>query len=322
MIPVVDFHCDLLLYLGSDPKRTPDDPICRCSYPQLKKGGVKLQILPICETISDSSKVGDKQIEIFSKLPSAFETIRFKSQLNDLSKREKIGVMLAIENASAWCDEEDDLEKRFERLEEVEREISKIVYISLTWNFENRFGGGALTTIGLKEDGKRVLDFLHGRRTAIDFSHTSDALAHDILTYIDQNQLDIPLMASHSNSRLIHDVPRNLPCEFIREIFKRQGVIGLNTIRSFVGEKPEAFNSHVAHLRGLGGKTGVCLGLDFFYENDLAACFRKTSDQLFFPGLTDSSCYPALFALCDPSIVEGISHQNALSFLERYILVS
>ena len=231
--------------------------------------------------------------------------------------------MLAIENASAWCDEEDDLEKRFERLEEIEREISKIVYISLTWNFENRFGGGALTPVGLKEDGKKVLDFLHGRRTAIDFSHTSDALAHDILTYIDQKRLDIPLMASHSNSRLIHDVPRNLPCEFIQEIFKRRGVIGLNTIRSFVGERrglqlpcgpPEAF-------RGL--RPGFALVWTSFMKTIWRPA-SKTSDQLFFPELTDSSCYPTLFPFATPLLWRGsaikmpfLSLSDTSSFLKR-----
>ncbi len=326
MTPVIDFHCDLLLYLGAESDRTANDLICRCAYPQMRQGGVKLQILPISETIPDSSAIGDTQVKIFHQLAQEYpyEIIRRKEQLENFAERKKIGILLAIENASTWCDEEDDLEKRFKRLEEIEKEISKVVYISMTWNFENRFGGGALTNVGLKEDGQRLLDFMHGRKTAVDFSHTSDALAADILNYIDKKNLDIPIIASHSNSRLIHDVPRNLPDEFINEIFKRKGIIGLNTIRYFIGnpeDAPVKFAEHVDHLLDLGGKKQICLGLDFFYENDVAACFRKSPEQLFFPEFSNSSCYPELFALCPPSVVEGLSHQNALSFL-NHILVS
>lgn len=323
MIPVVDFHCDLLLYLGGDPKRTASDLICRCAYPQMREGGVKVQILPISETVPDSSASGDTQVSIFQKLPHEhFEILRRLEQLENIAQRKKIGILMAVENASTWCDDEDDLKKRFERLEEIEKQISKVVYISLTWNFENRFGGGALTSVGLKEDGKRLLDFLHGRKIAVDFSHTSDALAAGILNYIDQKKLAIPIIASHSNSRAIHDVPRNLPDEFIVEIFKRKGIIGLNTIRYFVGnpeDAPAKFAEHLAHLVKLGGKEQVCLGLDFFYENDVAAHFRKSADQLFFPELSDASCYPKLFAYCLPSLIEGLSHQNALSFLKTII---
>lgn len=328
MIPVFDFHCDLLLYLQGDSARTPFDPICRCAHSQMKKGGVKWQILPISETIPDSSEDGERQIAIFSELPKKFpEQYRIMRKANDQTN-DAIGILLAIENASIWCSDEDDLESRLKRLGEIDREVAKIVYISMTWNFENRFGGGALTTVGLKEDGKKLLDFLHGKKIAVDLSHTSDSLARDLLNYIDQKNLKIPVIASHSNCRSIHDVPRNLPDELIGEIFKRDGVIGLNTIRSFVckpEEGVEKFVDHLAHCIDLGGEKKICLGLDFFFEEDVAGHLRKSTDELFFREFPNSSCYPKLLQLCQgryPSIIEGISHQNALHFLKRFILVS
>lgn len=306
MTPIFDFHCDLLLYLQGDTNRTPYDPECRCSFPQMEKGGVKWQILPISETIPESSEEGERQIALFAKLP-----------------KNQIDFMLAIENASIWCSEEDDLENRLNRLAEIDRDVSKIVYISLTWNFENRFGGGALSPTGLKEDGKRLLVFLHGRKIAIDLSHTSDRLAFDLLHYIDQNRLDIPVIASHSNCRRIQDVPRNLPDELMQEIFKRGGVMALNTIRSFVGSQPEKFLDHLAHCIKLGGEKQICLGLDFFFEGDVAPHLRKSASELFFDTLPDSSCYPQLLKMCQkrfPSLIEGLSHQNALHFVKNIIL--
>ena len=63
---VIDLHCDLLGYLAMSPDRTPEDPIVRCSLPQLKAGNVKTQVLAISsETNYTSLNFGLKQLEAF-----------------------------------------------------------------------------------------------------------------------------------------------------------------------------------------------------------------------------------------------------------------
>lgn len=277
---VVDLHCDLLYYLLNDPKRTPKDPQARCSFPQLKEGGVSLQVLPIFSV--DSSVEGEKQIALFQQLPKDIKTV------------------IAVENASAICSDEDELQ--LERFTQI-----KPLYISLTWNFENRFGGGAKTNVGLKEDGKVLLEYLQGKNIAIDLSHTSDQLAYDILKY------DVPIIASHSNCRKICNVPRNLPDELIQEIIKREGIIGVNIIRYFVGDRIEDFAKHVSHIIDLGGENHLALGCDFFYEKDLG----KTQDEVYFPGFSDATCYPRLLELLEAHIIEGISHKNINMFCKK-----
>ena len=73
------------------------------------------------------------------------------------------------------------------------------------------------------------------KKIAIDLSHTSDFLAHDILNYIDKMGLNVRTIASHSNFRKIAEVVRNLTDEIAKEILKRGGVIGFNLFKSFVG---------------------------------------------------------------------------------------
>ncbi len=331
---IIDFHCDLLLFLQSGPDRTAEHFESRCSYPQLTEGGVKIQILPIfTEGGSRSSKNGREQVEIFRNLPirypHQFSVVQRIEDLETLHNKQTVATMLAVENASSFCSEDDDLLTQWRWLEEVNRSVGKIAYISLTWNFANRFGGGALTKTGLKDDGKKLLELMDGKKIPVDLSHASDALAHDIFTYIDQKQLDVPIIASHSNCRSITKVPRNLPDELIREIIKRDGLIGLNMIRYFVaseGEKPNKFLDHLHHLVTLGGEKNVCFGLDFFCENDVHPIYRKPPEKLFFPDFQNSSCYPQLLEMIQnvkfssEDLVSNISSLNALRFLKKLFL--
>jgi membrane dipeptidase len=326
---IADLHCDLLWYLSLDPKRTPYDLEARCAVPQLKEGRVKLQVLPIfVETNGDSVASGEKQAQAFKSLPASypdvFKFLRFKSDLDELSQQDNIGILPAIENASAICSETEDLSIGLERLTALQRKVGKLLYVSLTWNTENRFGGGAHSKVGLKEDGKELVDYLCSKGIAVDFSHTSDYLAYDLLNYIDKKGLSLPLMASHSNMRAVCNVPRNLPDDIAKEIIKRQGVIGINFIRYFLGaESPVSFAKQLEHVLQLGGEQAVCLGADFFCIEDLPLEMQKPLDVLFFPSFNHAGSYSRLIELwkkelgLDLRIMAKISSENLLSFIKK-----
>ena len=297
---IADLHCDLLCYLQRDPKRTPHDRAVRCSIPQLREGGVKVQTMAIfSETTPGSSENGWAQAEIFRQLSLKYSDDFFllrKSEDIEAIPLGKIGIIPAIESMSALCGEKDDLEAMLERVDLLLKQIGKILYVSLTWNTENRFGGGALTNVGLKDDGKRVLSYLDERGIAIDLSHTSDRLAYDILNEIDRQELKIQVLASHSNMRTIANFPRNLPDEISREIIRREGVIGLNFIRYLLGkESPSNFAKHVEHLLFIGGAKHMCFGADFFYHGDFS--LGKSVDELFFSDYDNASTYNKMIDL-------------------------
>lgn len=320
---IIDLHCDLLSYLEGHSQRTPYDLAARCAIPQLRQGAVKLQTLAIfTQTKPGSVQKGLNQVRLYQELPLLCpkDLIHYSSQWNLQSSW--IAILMAFENASGFCEENEPLQEGIKRLNHFIKEVAKPLYISLTWNTENRFGGGALTQAGLKEDGKHLLEELHHKQIAIDLSHASDALAYEILDYIEGQRLQIPVMASHSNARAVTSVPRNLCDEIAQEIFRRGGVIGLNLYQSFIGESEDFLVKHIAHWLELGGKDHIALGADLFYESDLPPTDRH-SKEAFFKNYQDASCYGRLLSFLqkelklETSLLEKFAYQNALEFIHK-----
>lgn len=327
---IADLHCDLLSYLQVDSSRTPYDKETRCAVEHLRAGPVKLQTMAIfTETHAGSSDLGLEQAELFKLLPgrypSDFQQLQGPEQLKPLLNSDRIGILAAIENASSFCEEEEPLSAGLERLLLFFGKIGRPLYISLTWNTENRFGGGADTQVGLKTDGKELLNFLHQKQIAIDLSHASDPLAHDILNYLEAKNLRVSILASHSNARAAVNLPRNLPSEIIQAIVKKKGLIGFNFVRPFVGISPESgFTAHLEEFLKLGAENCLCFGADFFYEEDLPKqSLAKAPEGWFFEGYGDSSCYGKVLDLwgkrlaLSESLLAQFAYQNLFHFIDQ-----
>lgn len=328
-IPVVDLHCDLLAYLNEQPGRGPYDPAPRCSIPQLRAGHVEFQVLAMFGTTGENSnQIGPGQSRIFQRMmddhADAFVAVKSLADVRALPEG-RTGVIAAVENASVFCGEEDTLSEGLERFEEMERRVGRLLYVTMTWNHENRFGGGnGAPDVGLKDDGRTLLEYLSGRRIALDFSHMSPRLAREALEFIDCKRLDLPVLASHSCFAALREHARNLPEDVAREIIARDGLIGLNFLRIFLGEPPGSFVAQVRHALELGGAKNYCFGADFFAVEDLSPDHRsKAPDGLFFPDFEDSSCYPRLLdqlageVPCGQELLLDLAHRNFYRFLER-----
>lgn len=326
--PIFDIHCDLLIYLTEDNSDINTTTDIGSSIPFLKKGNVKLQTMAIfVPTEPESHKLGIQQSEIYKNLitnksaASGLYSIE-KEHLHSVQNREGIGTVVAIENASAFCDEEMRLTEGFENLESIIKNVGKLFYISLTHHAENRFGGGNYATAGLKNDGKALLDYMSGRNIVLDFSHTSDALAYDMLTYLAKQNLDIPIIASHSNYRHVWDHPRNLPDEIAKEIINQNGLIGVNFLRSFLNtENPDALYDHIAHGISLGGNDAICFGADYFYTGTDPDPSRL---PYYYPTHQDASHYPDITAEIErrfgSEMADKIASQNVIRFLEKLFI--
>jgi membrane dipeptidase len=319
---VADLHCDLLCYLAEDDKRTVNDDVSRCSLAQLKRGNVVYQTLAVyTQTGKKSVTSAEKQFTLFQTLPKLYPTDFARlTELQLPSSPDRVYIAAAIENASGLCNESESLENGFTRFDRYRKTAGPILYISLTWNHENRFGGGNLSQKGLKPDGEALLDYLDGTKISVDLSHTSDALAYDILNYIDKKRLNITPIASHSNFRAITDVPRNLPDDLAKEIIKRGGIIGLNLFKPFVGKKcPEDFTRQVDYARSLGALDQYCFGADFFYDGDLPASLYPF--PFYHESFATSACYPDLIKYLNEVFtkqeLEKIAYKNVASFFNR-----
>lgn len=328
-VVVADLHCDLLWYLSLDSKRTPHDLEVRCAIPQLKAGNVKVQTMAIfAETTAGSSESGWKQAEVFKELPKEypkdFVFLKNPEQFDGLFREDRVGIIAAVENGSAICGEGDDLDDALDRLTAFQKKAGKLLYASLTWNSENRFGGGAFTKIGLKDDGKRFIDYLSRTGIALDLSHASDHLAYGVLEYIDKEKLALAVMASHSNMRTVADFPRNLPDDIAKEIIRRNGLIGINFIRYLLGRETHlSFCRQIKHLVGIGGSKSVAFGADFFFNGDVALAHRKPESELFFSGFDHAGRYPNVIELlCKDgglpgALVRDVCSGNFIDFFNR-----
>ncbi len=321
---IIDLHCDLLCYLEGEPHA---HPYAReeigCSIPSLKAGNVGLQVLAMYTATEKGSVTSAiNQSRIFKKLLTEnsddFTLANEAGDIDELSN-EKIGIVAAIENASGFCEESDDLDTGFKNLEEIISNTSRILYITMTHHMENRFGGGNYSDAGLKDDGKVLLEYLNGRKIAIDFSHTSDALANGILDHIDKMGLDIPVLASHSNFREIFEHPRNLPDEIAKELIRRGGLIGMNFVRAFVhNDNPDVLYDHIDYGFSLGAEKAISFGADFFHAGSHP---DPTRIPFFHKEHESADRYPDIIDELSKRLtteqVEKMANGNVLNYLKR-----
>lgn len=320
--PVIDLHCDLLSYLTRPNASIYDSNEIGCAVPLLQKGNVKLQVLAIFAPVEPQSHdYGLEQSEIFRNLAEEEnELYQFEHlDLETFTSNENVGMVASVESGSAFCDETISLKEGFKNLERIIDRVGNILYLSFTHHAENRFGGGNFASAGLKNDGKALIDYLHGRNIALDFSHTSDALAYDMLNYISKQNIKVPVIASHSNYRTVFGHLRNLPDEVAKEIVHQQGLIGLNFVRAFVNpEEADALTQHVAHGLHLGGEGAVAYGADYFYT-------KSHPDQsripFYFKEHDNAGNYPEINEGLEQQFgreqTQRISFQNAFNYMQR-----
>jgi microsomal dipeptidase-like Zn-dependent dipeptidase len=296
-LPIADMHCDLLSFMAKVPDANPfSKEQIACAFPWLQEGGVRMQVMAIYTDInSESMSQATKQADGFAELliKEKDTAIRFdKDFFSDFQEKSQIGIIASVENAACFGSENAKWPEIYHQFDSILKKVGQLAYISLTHHTENRFGGGNYTEgIGLKEDGKRLLDYMAGKRIPVDLSHTSDLLAEGILKYIDRHHLPIPVIASHSNFRSIWNHARNLSDEFAQEIISRNGIIGVNFLRAFLDNQvPERLFEHLLYGLKLG-ENSICFGADFFYTLDFP---DKSRHPFYFPLAENAGKYPSI----------------------------
>lgn len=320
-----DLHCDLLSYLQEAPNASPMiGGRIGCTIPDLKAGHVKLQVMAIyTATEKHSTALALEQAHIYKNLmhdyQHVFSHFDIENSTLNFNSDNKINTIIAIENAAGICEEDDDLNKAFNNLNKLMSVCGKPLYLGLTHHGENRFGGGNNTQVGLKEDGKALINHLAENNIALDFSHTSDQLASDILNYLEKNNLHLPIIASHSNFRSVYHHNRNLPDDIAKEIIKRNGLIGINLLRAFLNpENANALYDHIKYGIQLGASHNLCFGADYFYCDSHPDQTRK---PFFFPAHDSAAKYPEILnniaALMNVNMAQQIGGDNLLHFIAR-----
>lgn len=307
---VTELHSDFLSYLTFSNKHTPHDEESRSSVRQLRAGGVRTLVTTVYSSTSAKNPSDESRLQMLKYHELVMDkNLPFVSPLEPFVKDDSVMIIPSIENASGFAAEDEPLDVAFSRFEKYFTAIPPI-YMSLTWHEENRFGGGNMTDVGLKPDGKVLLEFLEGKVCSIDLSHTSDALARDIIAYIEQKNLKHTLIASHSNFRDVMNVPRNLPLDIASYIVQNGGVIGLNLVDAFVGTKVEDLLKHIEYAVQYDFMSHLAFGADFFYPKTTGNT-STSRPSYHFSGWDTVACYQLLIRMIEDRFSEAIARSIA-----------
>jgi len=179
---------------------------------------------------------------------------------------------------------------------------------TLGHNEKNPLTGSNVTGGGLTELGREYVKEAQRLGMVIDVSHISDEGFWDIMEITQK-----PIIASHSNSRSLCDVPRNLTDDMFKAICKTEGTVGINLYSDFLSEKPtiDTVCDHIIHLLDVAGDDHhISLGSDFDGMSELPEGitgiqdYQKLALRLSERGLSDKT-------------IENIFWNNALGVIER-----
>lgn len=180
--------------------------------------------------------------------------------------------------------------------------------VTLTWNEQNPLAGSHETGGGLTDLGREFLREAQRLGMILDVSHLSDEAFEQVV-----EMAKLPVIASHSNSRAVCNVSRNITDDMFRQLCRTGGVVGLNQYAKFVAEKPDldSICDHVLHFLELDpeGKH-IALGGDLDGCDELVEGFEGIQS---YPTLADKMLSRGI---TEP-LIRNIFWNNALGVMER-----
>ncbi len=162
---------------------------------------------------------------------------------------------------------------------------------TLSWNERNPLTGSHITGGGLTDQGREYVKEAQRLGMIIDVSHISDEAFWDIIDIT-----NAPIVASHSNSRSVCPVSRNITDDMFRAICQTGGVAGFNQYAKFVGESADLSVAckHILHFLEMDPKAEhIALGADFDGCDELVGGmngiqdYPKFAKELLAHGLTE-----------------------------------
>ena len=179
---------------------------------------------------------------------------------------------------------------------------------SLGWNEQNCLTGSQKTGGGLTKRGREYVKECQRLGILVDVSHISDEAFWQIMDITEK-----PIIASHSNSREVCDVGRNLTDDMFRAICATGGVAGFNMCPPFVSENPDLDNccDHILHFLELDpAGTHIALGGDLDGIPGTPEGFAGVQD---YPKFADALIRRGV----DEATVMNIFWNNALGVIDK-----
>ena len=260
---LIDFHCDTILTAYREGRSLGARSSCgHLDLPRMQEAGVKIQffalfpgISPYLSPLKQVLILGDYFWEQYAENKKEMEVITSHQSLLDVLNSKKVGAFLTVEGGEV-------LEGDLRMLRILHR--MGVRSLCLTWNNRNEIADGiaeARTGGGLTNFGREVVKEMNDLGMLIDVSHLAEKGFWDVLELS-----EAPVIASHSNARVVWDHPRNLSDDQIKGIAEKRGLIGLNFVADFVGPQGSTLDQllkHIDHICDLVGDDYIGFGSDF-----------------------------------------------------------
>ncbi len=258
-VVVVDTHNDLLLLVDRRPRAEQAAYFRERWVPQLRAGGIDVQVLPVCtpdfrslvRIVGVGHRVADAN-------PDAVALCNTGADIDDALAEGKIALILAIESCEALGSDAGLLEPLF-RL--------GIRMASFTHMGRTGFADGSAEDdagSGLTRAGTEALSIMEELGILMDVSHLSAAGVDDVLERTTRT-----VIASHSSAHALLGHHRNLTDERLKGIAATGGVIGVNFMAGFIDPGDPTVDrlvDHLLHIAAVAGIDHVGFGPDFIEE--------------------------------------------------------
>jgi membrane dipeptidase len=297
-------------------------------YPQLRAGGVGLQVLPVF--VDDEFRPDGALRESLRMIEAAHRVADANADVVALCRTGpdvtaaiasgRIALVLALEGCPQ-IDTDIELLETFARL--------GVRIVSFTHFGRSALGDGSAengTGSRLTRAGVDAVQLLESLDVLIDVSHLGRGGVEHVLELATG-----PVIATHSAANAIHAHHRNLTDDQLKGIAATGGVVCVNLYAGYLTSEPPALRhvvDHVQHVIDTAGEAHVGIGSDFVAElfaEKVPTCDRPliiegTNAEVFVPGLEGPAGLPLIRdALlergCPDSVVRAVLGSN----LERIL---
>jgi len=259
---VVDCHNDLVMTL-THPELIDGATLSKRWIPELREGGVNVQVVPVCGEGHDEGALR-LSLEYIAALyrelartPDA-ELCLDAESVRRVAGEGRIAMILALEGASC-LGSNPEMVRVFERL--------GVRMISFTHFGRSPLADGSgedATGSRLSRAGVAVLNEMEELGIIMDVSHLGIGGVEHVLELATR-----PVIASHSVSRQVWDHHRNLSDDQLRGLAATGGVICANAIPGYIDPQHPTLDrlvDHVEHIVEVAGVEHVGIGTDFCVE--------------------------------------------------------
>jgi membrane dipeptidase len=263
---VVDTHNDLLMLVARRPRAQQAAYFRDHWLPQLRAGGVDVQVLPVY--IDDDFRPEGALRQTLRMIEAGHTAIEANSEAVALCRdgddidaalaSGRIACVLALEGCEA-------IGVHVQLLETMHRLGVRMVSFThfgrtmLADGSAEDDAGSRLTSVGVD-----ALALMESLGVVMDVSHLSAAGVDHVLELARR-----PVVASHSSAYALRAHHRNLTDERLKGIATTGGVVGVNFFHGFIDESAPSVArvvDHIEHIASVAGIEHVALGPDFVKE--------------------------------------------------------